>query len=579
MDSATTSTSNAATRTKRHDLLGSLLLKNGKLTEADLEKALALKKTRGLKIGQALVELGLITELDLAAALRKQGRLTCLHLIPEIVDNAVAVELGEEKSRRLKAVAINKIAKMTTVAMADPNDLAAVDEIAISLNAKIFAVYAEPRRIERVIDAVFHSDGKHKDSLENIAGTLEVHEEGLARIEATGDESATDVTIDAPVVNMVRSMLTEACRARASDVHLEPQRDRFVVRYRIDGLLHERLRLEKRWARPCLARLKVVAQLDLAQSRLPQDGRALAEVDGHLVDLRIATTPTTFGEAAVVRILNSGRDVQKLANLGLSEPQSALLQAMVQGCEGMILATGPTGSGKTTTLYAMLAELNDPTRKIITLEDPVENQMEGITQISVNAKAGLTFARGFRSILRQDPDVVLVGEIRDEETARIAVTAALTGHLVLSTVHTIGAPETITRLMTMGIEGYLISDALRGVIAQRLVRKICTNCKRPAQVDPKVLERVGFEGDTKDIAEGAGCDECFQSGFKGRTPVYEILLMTGDLCDLVRQGANSDQIRTAALKTGLVRLRQDALRKVGLGLTTIAEALEVSGRA
>ncbi len=576
MDSTSTSTT---TRLKRHDMLGALLLKTGKVTEADLEKALALKKSRGLKIGQALVELGLITELDLATALRKQGRVTCLHLIPEIVDFGVAAELGEEKSRRLKAVAINRIAKMPTVAMADPGDLAAVDEISLALNAKVFPVFAEVRRIERVIDAVFHSDGKHKDALENIAITLEDADSGAAKIEMKGDESATDVTIDAPVVNMVRSMLTEAYRARASDIHLEPHREHFVVRYRIDGLLHERLRLEKHWGRPCLARLKVVAQLDLAQSRLPQDGRALAEIDGRLVDLRIATTPSIFGEAAVVRILNSGRDVQRRANLGMSEAQGKMIDEMLQGCEGIVLATGPTGSGKTTTLYALLAELNDPTRKIITLEDPVENQMAGITQISVHAKAGMTFATGFRSILRQDPDVVLVGEIRDHETASIAVSAALTGHLVLSTVHTIGAPETITRLMNMGVEGYLVADALRGVVAQRLVRRICSQCKRPATVDPKILERVGFQGDPANICEGAGCDECFQSGFKGRLPVYEILLMTGDICDLVRQNAGSDQVRNAALKAGLVRLRQDALSKVAQGLTTIGEALDVSGRA
>ena len=335
------------------------------------------------------------------------------------------------------------------------------------------------------------------------------------------EEAAED--LDQPVINMVRAVVEEAFSMGASDIHLEPRQAAMVVRFRIDGVLQERVKLPKAWARPMLARLKILGSLDIAERRLPQDGRAQAEIRGYRVDLRIATTPCLHGEGAVIRILDGGRKLLDLNALALDARQLEDIKRMVEGGEGIVLATGPTGSGKTTSLYALLQHLNSPDTKIITVEDPVENQLDGATQINMNAKIGLNFARGLRSILRQDPDVVLVGEIRDEETAQIAVQAAMTGHIVLSTLHANGAAESITRLADMKVESYLLADALRGLVAQRLVRRICTGCKRTMEPKQGMLERMDLKAGQHVFYEGGGCEKCNGSGYKGRIAIYEVL--------------------------------------------------------
>ena len=350
-------------------------------------------------------------------------------------------------------------------------------------------------------------------------------------------------------MNMIWGLLQEAYENKASDLHFEPRRDKVMVRFRVDGVLYERLSLSSAWARPCVARLKVLAQLDLAQSRLPQDGRAQAMINNRQVDLRIATSPTIFGESAVIRLLDGGREIRSIRSLDMDVQQIGYLKKMIKEGEGFILATGPTGSGKTTTLYAVLQEMKSSSRKVITLEDPVENQLDGITQINVHSKIGLDFAKGFRSILRQDPDIVLVGEIRDEETAKIAVQASLTGHMVLSTLHTVGTAEAVSRLQDMGVDAYLLGDTLRGIIAQRLVRRICNNCRKPADIDPDTRAKMGVDEKVV-FYEGAGCDQCYRSGYRGRLAVYEVMLMTADLCDVVRQGKGTDLIRRHALDAG-----------------------------
>jgi len=320
--------------------------------------------------------------------------------------------------------------------------------------------------------------------------------------------------------------------------------------------------------------------MDIAQRRLPQDGRAQAEIHGRHVDLRIATSPTLCGEAAVIRILDGGRELRDLESLDLDASQLASLVRMMECPDGFVLATGPTGSGKTTTLYAILKRLNKSDTKIITLEDPVENQLEGVSQISTNAKIGLTFAKGLRSILRQDPDIVLVGEIRDEETAEIAVQAALTGHLVLSTLHTVGAAETITRLVDMNVEPYLLADTLRGIISQRLVRRICAHCRESSPASPEMLERLGLPAtDDTLFYQGRGCDTCHGSGYKGRLGLYEIMLMTPEMCSFVREGLATHALHAAACKAGLVTLRDDGLRKARTGQTTLSEVLSVTARS
>ena len=581
MDPRNNIVKNPAATKARHTPLGELLLKAGKLSEDDLNAALAYKKERGMKLGQALVELKLVTEAIIAEALRQQGRVHCINLTPGIVDHEIAMELGEERSRQLGAVAINRICGVTTVVMEDPSDVYTVDEIALFLKTPVLAVHAEPSRIVESIDDVFNAKKSQTDVLAEIAHTVSSGESSV-QFNLGGEEEdlgAESEDVEQPVINMIRKVLEEGYEARASDIHLEARATAFVIRFRVDGSLYDRLMLPKGWARPALARLKVIANLDIAQRRLPQDGRTQIEIGSRKIDLRIATTPTLTGESAVIRILDGGRELRDLESLDLDPTQLEALKRMTDCADGMVLATGPTGSGKTTTLYAMLKKLHKPDTKIITLEDPVENQMDGITQINANPKAGLTFAKGLRSILRQDPDVVLVGEIRDEETAEIAVQAALTGHLVLSTLHTVGAAETITRLADMNIEPYLLADTLRGVVSQRLVRRICPNCRTPVEPNLELFERLGIRADeTAVFYEGKGCKQCHGVGYKGRCGLYEIMRMTPEMRGLVSAGKTTEDLNNSARDAGLITLRDDGLRKARSGQTTLSEVLSVTTR-
>jgi type IV pilus assembly protein PilB len=581
MDPRNVSVKNSAATKARHTPLGELLVKAGKLGADDLQAALAYKKERGMKLGQALVELKLVTEAEVAEALRDQGRVHCINLTPGIVDHEIAAQLGEERSRQLQALAINRICGVTTVVMEDPSDVYTVDEIALFLKTPVLAVHSEPTRIVACIDEVFTAKKAQTDVLAEIAqhvesGASTVQFNLLGDEEDVGSESED---VQQPVINMIRKVLEEGYESRASDIHLESRAGAFVIRFRVDGSLYDRLTLPKGWSRPALARLKVIANLDIAQRRLPQDGRTQLEIGGRKIDLRIATTPTLTGESAVIRILDGGRELRDLESLDLDAAQLDAIKRMSDCADGMVLATGPTGSGKTTTLYAMLKKLHKPDTKVITLEDPVENQMDGITQINANPKAGLTFAKGLRSILRQDPDVVLVGEIRDEETAEIAVQAALTGHLVLSTLHTVGAAETITRLTDMNVEPYLLADTLRGVISQRLVRRICPNCRTQVEASDELLERLGVQRDQSAVFyEGKGCKQCHGVGYKGRCGLYEIMRMTPEMRAIVSAGKSTEDLNQAARDGGLITLRDDGLRKARSGQTTLAEVLSVTTR-
>lgn len=572
---------NVAASKSRHTPLGEVLIKAGKLDDNGLAQALAYKREKGVKLGQALVELGLVKEGDISDALRHQGRVVCIHLTPGLVDHEIAHALGEERSRYHHAIAINRICGVTTLVMSDPSDVYTVDEIALFLKTPVLAVHAEPKSITACLDDVFAAQKSTTDALAEIAQTVEAGASTVSFDVSGGEEEAAEDSEDVsqPVINMIRKVLEEGYNARASDIHLEARANNFVIRFRVDGSLYDRLTLPKGWARPALARLKVIASLDIAQRRLPQDGRTQIEIGPRRIDLRIATTPTLTGESAVIRILDGGRELRDLESLDLDPKQLDALKRMTEYSDGMALATGPTGSGKTTTLYAMLKKLHKPDTKIITLEDPVENQMDGITQINANPKAGLTFAKGLRSILRQDPDVVLVGEIRDEETAEIAVQAALTGHLVLSTLHTVGAAETITRLADMGVEPYLLADTLRGVISQRLIRRICSNCRTAEDPSDEILRRLELpREDGVTFYEGKGCNQCFGTGYKGRVGLYEIMQMTPEMRALVSAGKSTEELNEAASHAGLATLRADGLRKARAGQTTLSEVLSVTAR-
>jgi len=559
--------------------LGELLVAAGVISRADLDQALEHRRRRGTKIGQALVELGLVNESQLAAALKEQGKILCIELNPEIVDPAVAKELGEDFSRQRNSIAINRIAGVTTVAMEDPLDVYSVDDIAKQLNTRVLAVHADPSLIRECIGDAFHRKANDPDAsaLEDILSLAKSESVNFDIQEFDGELGEEE--LEGPVMNLIQAFLSEAFEARASDIHLEPRKGSFVVRFRVDGACYDRLKLGKGWARPCVTRLKVMSNLDIAQRRLPQDGRTQVEINGHRVDLRVATSPTLMGEAAVVRILDGGRGLKNVGSLGLRPEQEGRLRRMIEARDGFMLAVGPTGSGKTTTLYALLQELNTPDRKIITLEDPVENQLEGLSQINTNPKAGLSFARGLRSILRQDPDVVLVGEVRDQETAEIAIQAALTGHMVLSTLHTVGSVETITRLRDMGIEPFLMADTLRGICAQRLVRRVCNHCKEPAEPAPDLLERLGIDpagGGTFHVGEG--CPRCNGTGYFGRMGLYEVMTMSEALSDALRHDATTDEIKNLALGEGMTTLRDEGIQRARQGLTTLQEILAMTSR-
>jgi type IV pilus assembly protein PilB len=553
------------------------------ITEEELQAALDYKSERGVKLGQALVALHLVSESDLGAALRRQGKVHCIHLTPGVIVKDIAESLGEERSRRFQAVAINKLAGVFTVALEDPTEVYTVDEISMHLKGPVLAVHAEPQLIAKCIDHVFAVEGATENgasgsSIDDIIDTADMAGASVSFDVAPTEDDGPDEDLDKPVINMVRAVVEEAFHSRASDIHLEPGAKGLRVRFRVDGSLYDRVALPKGWVRPVLARLKVIANLDIAERRLPQDGRAVAAIGGQKIDLRIATTPTLHGEGAVIRILDGGRELINLEALDFDERQLADVYRMTEGGEGIVLATGPTGSGKTTTLYACLSRLNSPDTKIITLEDPVENQLDGASQINCNAKIGLTFARGLRSILRQDPDVVLLGEIRDEETAQIATQAALTGHLVLSTLHTVGAAESITRLEDMGLQAYLMADSLRGIVAQRLVRKLCTYCRHPAEPNPALNMRLGLPEDEGGFFVSDGCEKCGDLGYKGRVGIYEVMRITSELGNLIRYRKGADELRNAAIEGGMDVLRTDGIRKAREGRTSLEEINHATAR-
>jgi len=543
-----------------------------RLSPAKIEY-LAHKRETGLRLGQALIDLELVSQADISEALRRQGKVNCISLRMEIVDPEAVRQLDEEFCRKNSAIPVNVIAGITTVAMKDPADVYVIDELVRLLGSRVIPVYAEPGKILECLDEVFgrlEQDGEPSLGLEEIVGNVSA---GEVLLEAGRQDRTAEVEeedLDGPVVTVISAIFKEAIEAGASDIHLEPRGETFVVRFRVDGSLYERMSLKKGWARPCLSRLKVISNLDIAQRRLPQDGRARISVGSRQIDLRISTMPTLLGEGAVVRILDGGRSIRNIAGLGMRAEQEERLRRSIQCSDGILLATGPTGSGKTTTLYALLETLNNPTRKIITLEDPVENRLDSVCQINTNAKAGLTFARGLRSILRQDPDIVLVGEIRDAETAQIAVQAALTGHIVLSTLHTIGATETITRLREMGVEQYLLGDTIRGIIAQRLLRKLCPHC-RVTDPNPLVCPVTGHSSQEVTIFRATGCERCRNTGYLGRIGIHEIVLPSARFREALCRGADAEALRVIACEEGMTTLREEAMRAVAEGKTSVEE--------
>ncbi|RLG54638.1 MAG: type II secretion system protein GspE, partial [Candidatus Hydrothermarchaeota archaeon] len=479
-------------------------------------------------------------------------------LRPEGIDSPILSRLPISAAKKYKFAPLRVEGDVLVLATANPLDLETIDELRFLLGKRVRIVAAPEREVIRAINLLYDQE---RDTPEQVVQEMVEEEEAvLSELEET--EDLLDDVSEAPVIKLVNLLLSQAVRARASDIHIEPYQREVKVRYRIDGVLYNMHTLPKRFHSAITSRVKVMAKLDIAERRLPQDGRIMIKIGDRDVDIRVSIIPTTFGERVVLRLLDKRSIFYSLEEIGLSPEKLELMNRIIRGANGIILVTGPTGSGKTTTLYAALEKINSPDKNIITIEDPVEYQLPGIGQIQVNPKIGLTFANGLRSIVRQDPDVILVGEIRDLETAEIAIHAALTGHLVFSTLHTNDAPGAITRLIDMGIEPFLVASALVAVIAQRLVRTICPYCREPYQPEKGLLREVGLdpsELEGKEFYRGKGCSECFGTGYRGRTGIFEILQVDDAIRSLILRTSDSATIKARAIKRGMATLRDDGI--------------------
>jgi len=556
--------------------IGEVLVSEGKITPEQLEEALALREG-GKAIGEVLLALGYISKADLAEALAKRHRLGFIAELTERDVEPRAASLVDRRVLRKHGVVPLRVEDgRLVVATSDPANFYALEDLAMLSGHPVKPVVAVEDEIRRVFDRVFSMGEEVTELLEEAAEGGDGEAEGAGEVEL-GVDAGPD---EAPIVRLVEAVLQRALGEGASDIHIEPRAKELAVRLRVDGVLREVMSVPPKLQSGVIARLKILADLDIAERRVPQDGRFSVRSGGRKVDLRAATLPTVFGEKVVLRLLDTSNVETELTELGFGGEDLRRYEEVYTRPHGTILVTGPTGSGKSTTLYATLAELNTPEKNIITVEDPVEYRMRGINQIQVNPKAGLTFASGLRSILRADPDVVMIGEIRDRETAKISVEAALTGHLVLATLHTNDAPGALTRLTEMGVEPFLISSAVDCVIAQRLARRLCERCKRPAALDEAQLEAMGFpfgalpEGEVPRFYGAVGCDRCAGTGYRGRVGVYELMVMTDEMRSLVLRRASSGEIgRAAEQEGGMRRLREDGLLKAARGITTVEEVL------
>ena len=549
--------------------LGELLVKSGLIDQEQLEGALEHQLQFGGKIGQILVEQLIVSEEQLADTLADQKGLERVSLANYAIDRDAVAVIPERVARRRMIVPLKYDGEFIVVAMADPLDLEAIDEVEVRSGRKAHLVVATESQIRYAIDKYMASQDAFQDVVE--ASAMDgAGQEGVDEAVASGG--------DVPVVRLVNQLIREAVNDRASDIHIEPMAKDVVVRYRVDGVLHEVMRLPRSARAEITSRIKIMADMNIAERRRPQDGRIRAVVEGRDVDFRVASLPTPYGESMVIRVLNQDLTPLDLEELGMGADHLVTMASLLSKPYGAILVAGPTGSGKSTTMYAALKKLNDPARKIITIEEPIEYQMAGITQISVNTHIGLTFAAGLRQVLRSDPDVVMVGEIRDPETAEIGVRAALTGHLVLSSIHTNDAPSALTRLVDMGVAPYVTSSALLAVVAQRLARKLCPKCKALVDVPVDALVTLGM--DSKRAAKAriygpVGCDSCFDTGYRGRVGMFELMVMDDDLRKLFLHEAPSEQLRVTAVEHGMRTLRDDALDKVAAGITSLQEIARV----
>ena len=555
--------------------IGEILIEEGVLSAKELQQALK-EKPQNQKLGEYLVKSGLVREEELVRALSRQ--LNIPFFVPErySLDPSLQKILPYEIASRNRVVPLALKDRILVLGMEDPLDLEAVDEVEIYTNKEVDPVVCSPSQIDQLLNTLYGTEQDLTKVIDEI-DKLEVFSGDETDIEGELDISnLAGLAEEAPVIKLVNSILSQAVKENASDVHISPERDRIQVRFRIDGILYERPAPPKKMFLAIASRIKILANLDIANTRIPQDGRFTIRLENKEINVRVSILPTIYGENVVLRLLDMSRRMYTLEQLGFDERNRKIIEEVIKSPYGMILATGPTGSGKSTTLYTILNMINTPEINIITLEDPVEYRMKNVRQVQLNRKAGMTFASGLRSILRQDPDVVMVGEIRDRETAEIAVQAALTGHKLLSTVHTNDAASAITRLCDMGIEPFLVASTLLVSIAQRLVRRICPYCEEEYSPDPKLLQFLGLEKDDIKYKRGKGCAQCHFTGFIGRMGVYEILKNDEQVQELTMQNVSSKRIIRELVDAGKLRtLKDDVLDKVKQGLTTPEEAIKV----
>ena len=558
---------------KSEKRIGHLLFENGSISREQLKKALevtdaAKSKGEHKLIGQALIELGFTTEEKVTQAVAYQAGVEYLSLETYGIDNAATSLIDPDSARRYRSLPIGFENDRLVVAMADPNNILAIDDIRLITGYEIKPVCVSGSELKATIDNYVRA-----------SSTMEAGEEREKKTEET--DGAQAVSVSKPAVQLANMIFTQAVRDGASDIHIEPQEKSLRIRFRIDGVLHEVMQPPYRLYPPLVSRIKVIANMDIANRRIPQDGRTTMKIDNKIIDFRVASLPTAYGEKMTLRLLDRSSRLITLPEFGFPESQLKLFRQMINTPHGCVLVTGPTGSGKTTTLYAALTELNQVEKHIITVEDPIEYRLAGINQVQVNTQAGLTFASGLRSILRNDPDIIMIGEIRDRETAQIAIESALTGHLVLSTLHTNNAAGAISRLGEMGIESYLTASSVIAVLAQRLIRLLCKNCRKDYKISKKdLLSAVPdfpmAENENEiTLFKPAGCLQCSNTGYLGRKGVYELLIVSEKIKSLALQHQTSGEIADTAISEGMVTLRRDGLSKVKIGLTSLEEALRV----
>ena len=569
-----------------HKRLGDSLVDSGAITPEQLADAIVVQRRTGERLGRALVKLGYTTDAAIAAVIERQFGVPRISLSEYVVASDMIALVPETMARRYKVLPVEIAGNKLRLAMGDPLNVFAIDDVKIAAGFDVEPVVAPEDEVERALDQYYGS----AEDIDQVVRDLEEFSDEAIQLAESEEEIGVDrlreLVDEAPVVRLVNMIVSQAVRDRASDIHVEPQAVSVKVRYRIDGMLREAMKIPRGSHAAIASRFKIMASMDIAERRVPQDGRVQLKVEGQEIDLRVSTLPTIHGEKVVCRVLFRRGAQVKLEQLGFLPYNLELWNRALARPHGIILVTGPTGSGKTQTLYASLNQLNSVDKNIITVEDPVEFRLDGINQVQTNVKAGLTFASGLRSMLRQDPDIIMVGEIRDRETAEIAVNAALTGHLVLSTLHTNDAPGATVRLVDMGVEPFLAASSLICVLSQRLVRKVCTKCAEEYVPDDeswgwwtrttaKLSDRPAL-GLPRKLVHGKGCRACGDTGYSGRTAIHEIMMVNEPIRELVSRNAPSDEIAATARRQGMKRLIEDGAEKVLAGVTTIDEVLRVS---